>query len=144
MADKTTRATDRLLVPMPAANQVPPTHRQIALNSMMLAQHGDGFQLHVLLQILKAPGPEKRDSRTLLVLTQLFRGPPVLVKDKQVRIAIAHVQVIIDAAGLLARLVDETMEQLKKFVPLFRLRMKTGNDGALRFHSLSKDDYHYH
>jgi len=89
---------------------------------MMLAQHGNSFQLHVLLQVLEAPGPEKRDGRTLLVLAQLFRGPPVLVKDKQVRIAVAHVQMIIDAARLLARLIDETTEQLEKFVAFFRLR----------------------
>jgi hypothetical protein len=32
------------------------------------------------------------------------------------------------------------VEQLEKFVPLFRLRMKAGDDGAFRFHSLNNSN----
>src|SRR5690348_14446459 len=75
--------------------------------SARLTQHRDEFYLDVLLQKVEPARPEARQHRRLEMLIELFARAPVFIEDEQVRIVVAHVQMIVDARCLLARWIDE-------------------------------------
>jgi len=57
---------------------------------------------------------------------------------EQVRIVVADVEVVVHAGGLGARGLDQAVENLEKLLPLFRLGVKIGDQGASRLHVASQ------
>jgi len=65
---------------------------------------------------------------------QILTVSPILVKIKYVGITLADVKMIVDAAGLGSRSVDETAQEFKKFGAFFWASVKSSCEGATWFH----------
>ena len=108
--------------------------------SVGFAQHCDEPDFNVLLQEVKASRPEAGKNWRLQVLVEFFARSPVLVKDKQVRIVVADVEMIVDARWLRTRRLDEAVKNLEQFVAFFWLGVKIGDQGASWFHIVLPDE----
>jgi hypothetical protein len=102
---------------------------------VVLAQHGEKLEFCGFRQKFIVPLEPGLLIRQFQMNVEILPGSPILVEIEYVGIIIANVKMIVDAAGLGSRAINETAQQFKKFCTFSRSSVQRSCEGATWFHN---------